>query len=244
MTVTGSVSIFLVEDDVKLTELIKEYLESHHFIVSTENDGNRAVERILAEKPALVILDIMLPGKDGRTVCRELRDRYNGPIMMLTVLKEEVDQILGLEIGADDYLTKPVRPRLLLSRIKAILRFGARSAADAPESDSSDSNNNNRKKIVVGNIAIHVPNRTVVLDGQPVDLTTIQFDLLLYLAQRAGQIVSRNELFQHLWGIDYDGLNRSVDVTIVRIREKIGDYGKDPQIIKSIRGEGYLMVSS
>lgn len=242
MDSTERIPIFLVEDDAKLTTVIKEYLERNHFAVAIEHDGSCAVERILQEKPALVILDILLPGKDGRTICRELRPHYDGPIMMLTALDEEVDQVVGLEIGADDYITKPVQPRLLLSRINAILRFAARSGGDISKRDKQELPAENNERIVLGGLEIHIPSRTVLLSGQPVDLTTTQFNLLSYLAGNAGQIINRDRLYQHLQGIDYDGINRSIDLTIVRLREKIGDNGKHPRFIKSIRGEGYLMV--
>lgn len=236
------VPIFLVEDDLKLARLIKEYLERHHFAVSTENDGSKAVSRILSENPALVILDIMLPGKDGRAICQELRDQYGGPIVMLTALDEEVDQIVGLEIGADDYITKPVRPRLLLSRINAMLRVVARSGIDAPQLNIQNGSGDDKEKFVIGSLEIHLPSRTVLMHGQPIEVTTFQFDLLSYLVCHAGQVISRDRLYRHLRGIDYDGLNRSIDLVIVRLREKIGDDGKCPRMIKSIRGEGYLMV--
>jgi DNA-binding response OmpR family regulator len=239
---SGPVPIFLVEDDAKLTALIKEYLERHHFAVAVETDGNRAVDRILEEKPALVILDILLPGKDGRTICRELRERYDGPIVMLTALDEEVDQVVGLEIGADDYITKPVRPRLLLSRIHAILRLAARSSRELLTQDQPNHAENKTERIVLGDLEIHPPSRTVLLKGKPIDLTTTQFDLLAFMGRHAGEVVSRDRLFKHLRGIDYDGFNRSIDLTIGRLREKIGDEGKNPRVIKSIRGEGYLMV--
>lgn len=242
MKVKEPTFIFLVEDDAKLAALIKEYLERHQFAVSIENDGSRAVSRILSENPALVVLDIMLPGKDGRTICRELREQYDRPIVMLTALDEEIDQIVGLEIGADDYITKPVKPRLLLSRINAMLRVVARSGGDSFGKTEFSRNKKESGKIVLGNLGIHIPSRTVRLSNQPIELTTSQFDLLSYLARHAGQVISRDHLYRHLRGIDYDGLNRSIDLTIVRLREKIGDNGKHPCIIKSIRGEGYMMV--
>ena len=242
MDAAEPVHIFLVEDDAKLTALIKEYLEHHHFAVSIENDGNRAVDRILDEKPDLVILDILLPGKDGRSICRELRGRYDGPIVMLTALDEEVDQVVGLEIGADDYITKPVRPRLLLSRIHAILRLAARSSRDNMIQDQTNHTANKTEQIVLGDLEIHIPSRTVLLKDNSIDLTTTQFDLLAFMGRHAGEVVSRDRLFKRLRGIDYDGFNRSIDLTIGRLREKIGDTGKNPRVIKSIRGEGYLMV--
>ncbi len=242
METTKPVHIFLVEDDTKLTGLIKEYLEVNDFSVSIESDGNRAVPRILDENPALVILDVMLPGKDGRTICRELRSRYDGVIVMVTALDEDVDQIAGLEIGADDYITKPIHPRLLLSRIQALLRLTARSSAVTSNSDKMGQNQDSADTIVLDALEIHPPSRTVRVNDQSINLTTSQFDLLFYMARHAGETISRDRLYRDLYGIEYDGLNRSVDLTILRLREKIGDNGKNPRIIKSIRGEGYLMV--
>lgn len=242
MDATKPVHIFLVEDDAKLTGLIKEYLESNNFSVSIESDGNRAVPRILEEKPTLVILDVMLPGKDGRTICRELRSRYDGVIVMVTALDEDFDQIAGLEIGADDYITKPTHPRLLLSRIQALLRLAARSSTATSKDDETDRNEGADKTIVLGALEIHPPSRSVRVNDRSIHLTTSQFDLLLYLARHAGQTISRDHLYRHLYGIEYDGFNRSADLSILRLREKIGDDGKSPRIIKSIRGEGYLMV--
>jgi two-component system response regulator RstA len=242
MDTTERKSVFLVEDDTKLSGLIKTYLERHHFTVTIEHDGSRAVSRIVDENPSLVILDIMLPGKDGKTICRELRGRYNGPIVMLTALDEEVDQIVGLELGADDYITKPVRPRLLVSRINALLRVVARSSSAASEGNASPDTDNRIEKIVLGRLEIHFSNRNVFLDGKPLELTSSQFDLLSFLVRNAGRIISRDQLSRHLRGVDYDGLSRSIDLAIVRLREKIGDSGRHPHMIKSIRGEGYLMV--
>lgn len=240
-----SVHLLLVEDDFKLTELIKHFLESNYFSVSCESRGDQAPDRILNEKPDLVILDILLPGKDGRAICREVRPYYDGPIIMLTALIEEVDQIVGLEIGADDYITKPVKPRLLLSRINAILRLTARAGSDATSNAlAAISPSMLSGKIVIGNIEVDAANRSVRVAGQSEEFSTTQFDLLHYLAHHAGQVISRNRLYKDLRGIDYDGFNRSIDLQIARLREKIGDNGKNPRIIKSIRGEGYLMVQT
>jgi two-component system response regulator RstA len=236
--------VFLVEDDTKLAELIKAYLERHHFTVAVVHDGGQAVPRILEEKPDLVILDIMLPGKDGKTICRELRGKYNGPIVMLTALDEEVDQIVGLELGADDYITKPVRPRLLLTRINALLRAMARSGEEASRGPLSPDAGAPDGKIILGRLEIHLQSRDVFLDKAPLSLTSSQFDLLSYLAEHAGRVISRDQLSRRLRGIDYDGLSRSIDLAIVRLREKIGDDARHPRMIKSIRGEGYLMVKN
>lgn len=236
------VHIFIVEDDAKLASLIKRYLERHSFIVTIEKNGDRAVDRIFDKNPAMVILDILLPGKDGRTICRELRGAYFGPIVMLTALDEQIDQIVGLEIGADEYITKPVEPALLLSKINAILRFAARSINDASKKNQSFLPINHSDRIAVGDFDIHIPSRTVLKRGKSIILTAAEFDLLSYLAINAGQIISRDRLFKQLRGISYDGANRSIDYMIVCLRRKIGDNRKQPYIIKSIRGEGYLMV--
>ncbi len=234
--------IFLVEDDEKLSFLIKNHLEFHSFKVSVERDGAKAVARIVKAKPDLVILDIMLPGKDGKDICRNLRPSYHGPIVMLTALDEEIDQIIGLELGADDYITKPVRPRFLLSRLNAILRFAARSAKSDAVRDTVAETGALSGTHAIGKVAIHLPSRSAFLNDVPIDLSTTQFDLLAYLVVNAGKVISRDQLFQDLRGIDYDGLNRSIDINIARLREKIGDDAKHPRIIKSIRGEGYLLV--
>lgn len=241
MDVTEKTLVFLVEDDAKLAGLIKAYLERHDFTVTVAHDGRGAVSRILEKNPDLVILDIMLPGKDGKTICRELRGRYDGPIVLLTALDEEVDQIVGLELGADDYIAKPVRPRLLLSRINALLRVMARSGAGTSRDPVSNAHTR-PEKIVLGGLEIHLLSRDVFLNGEPIELTSSQFDLLAYLAGNAGQVISRDQLSRHLRGIDYDGLSRSIDLAIVRLREKIGDNARHPRMIKSIRGEGYLLV--
>ena len=236
------IHIFLVEDDHKLSEAIKNYLENHQFSVSTEEDGSLAVERILDEKPALVILDIMLPGKDGKTICRELRGQYDGLIVMLTALDEEVDQIVGLEIGADDYIAKPVRPRFLLCRINALLRLTARFDTSPIEKPAPAIGTDPTETICIGNLKIHFPSRSVFLHRRPIELSNFQFDLLAYLAAHAGRVISRNQLYKDLRGIEYDGQNRSMDLVIARIRQNLGDDGSNPHIIKSIRGQGYLMV--
>jgi DNA-binding response OmpR family regulator len=237
--------LFIVEDDLKLSKLIKQFLENNYFTVSCEVRGDKAPDRILNEKPDLVVLDILLPGKDGRAICREIRPFYDRPIIMLTALDEEVDQIIGLEIGADDYITKPVRPRLLLSRINAILRLTARAGIDTvPNGLPGTSSSIPAGKIFIGNIEVDTANRSVRVSGKPKEFSTAQFDLLSYMAHHAGEVISRSQLYKALRGIDYDGLNRSIDLQIARLREKIGEDGKNPQIIKSVRGQGYLMIKT
>lgn len=226
--------ILLVDDDPRLASLIKEYLESQGFAVCIEAHGDRATKRIIEEKPHLVILDIMLPKKDGFTICREIRNHFQGWILMLTAREDDMDQIVGLELGADDYLVKPVLPRLLLARIRNLLRRGDRQ--DPSSTIPSDPD------LSFGQLTISPQTRKATLAGHAITLSTQEFDLLLLLANNAGQILSRESILRKLRGIDYDGLDRSVDVGISRLRRKLGDEGPEPQFLKTVRGQGYLFV--
>ncbi|MCW3148977.1 winged helix-turn-helix domain-containing protein [Stutzerimonas stutzeri] len=226
--------ILIVEDDRRLAELTQEYLQgAGAFDVAIEADGARAVERIVSERPDLVVLDLMLPGEDGLSICRQVRDRYDGPILMLTARADDLDQVLGLETGADDYVCKPVRPRLLLARIRALLR--RREGNEAPVTDV--------KRLQFGPLVIDSALREAWLRGKGIELTGAEFDLLWLLSVNAGRILSREEIFSQLRGIEYDGQDRSIDVRISRIRPKIGDDPEHPRLIKTVRGKGYLFVS-
>ncbi len=221
--------ILLVEDDERLAELTAEYLTRNDLEVAIEARGDLAESRILSEQPDLVILDVMLPGKDGFEVCRAVRPSYRGVILMLTARDEDFDQILGLELGADDYIAKPVQPRVLLARIKALLR---RLPATG-EIDASDSQ-------IFGQFRISQATRTASLNDQAIDLTTAEFDLLWLLASHAGNVLSRDDLLQELRGIGFDGLDRSIDARISRLRKKLNDDPENPTRIKTVRGKGYL----
>lgn len=221
--------ILIVEDDERLAELTQEYLIRNGLEVSIEGDGQRAIRRIIDEQPDLVVLDLMLPGADGLTVCREVRPHYTNSIIMLTARTDDMDQVLGLEMGADDYVPKPVQPRVLLARIKAHLRRG-----DKPETGS--------QRLTFGELVIDNGARAVMLAGQPVDFTSAEYDLLWLLASNAGKILSREDIFGQLRGIEYDGQDRSIDVRISRIRPKIGDDPDSPRMIKTVRSKGYLFV--
>jgi DNA-binding response OmpR family regulator len=236
MAGSGGARILIVEDDQKLARLVREYLESNGFTVSHEERGDRAPARILAEQPDLVLLDVMLPGLDGLEVCKQVRPHFRGAVLMLTARGEEVDEVVGLEIGADDYMAKPVRPRLLLARVNTLLRRVPRD--EGPE-EGGDREQPRRRQ--VGAMVVDAGNRTVQVEGRPVELTTAEFDLLWYLVQHPGEVLSRDRLYLDLRGIEYDGLDRSIDLRIARIRKKIGDDGKNPRIIKSVRGAGYLL---
>ncbi|PKO87629.1 MAG: DNA-binding response regulator [Betaproteobacteria bacterium HGW-Betaproteobacteria-12] len=222
--------ILLVEDDARLAELTAEYLTKNDLKVSIEPRGDTAETRILAEQPDLVILDVMLPGKDGFEVCRAVRPLYRGVILMLTARDEDFDQILGLEMGADDYIAKPVQPRVLLARIKALLRRLPTAGEASGESES----------LIFGQFRISQATRTATLADASIDLTTAEFDLLWLLASHAGNVLSRDDLLQELRGIGFDGLDRSIDARISRLRKKLNDDPENPTRIKTVRGKGYL----
>ena len=222
--------ILLVEDDRELAELTCDFLENEGFVVWYEAEGKAARDRILASPPDLVILDIMLPGMNGYTVCREVRPEYDGPILFLTARDEELDEILGLEMGGDDYVTKPVRPQLLVARVRALLR----RAVSTQRSTAS-------KRVRVGDLLVDANCREVRMGERVVDLTTYEFDLLYYLANRAGEVVSRQDIYQALFNYDYDGLDRSVDVYISRLRQKLSGDISTSVSIKTVRSVGYLL---
>ena len=223
--------ILIVEDDERLANLTQEYLIRNGLEVGIETDGLRAIKRIISEQPDLVLLDVMLPGTDGLTVCREIRPHYQKPILMLTARTDDMDQVLGLEMGADDYVAKPVQPRVLLARIRALLR---RSEKIVDEDTPS--------RLEFDNLIIDNGGRSVTLNDEPVEFTSAEYDLLWLLASNPGRILSREDIFERLRGIEYDGQDRSIDVRISRIRPKIGDDPENPKRIKTVRSKGYLFV--
>lgn len=222
--------VLIIEDDQRLAELTREYLEANGFRVTVEGDGARGVERIVSLQPDLVILDLMLPGEDGLSICRRARLDYRGPILMLTARTDDMDQVLGLEMGADDYVPKPVQPRVLLARMRALMRRteNAESGGEA--------------RLTFNNLAVDSATREAWLEGQRIELTSAEFDLLWLLASHAGRVLTREEIFSELRGIRYDGQDRSIDVRISRIRPKIGDDPNHPHRIKTVRSKGYLFV--
>ena len=224
--------ILIVEDDQRLAELTREYLESNGLHVAIEGNGAVAAQRIIDEQPDLVILDLMLPGEDGLSICRKVRERFNGPILMLTARTDDTDQIQGLDLGADDYVCKPVRPRLLLARIQALLR----------RSEPEPSVPQKPRRLEFGPLVVDDALREAWLQGNGIELTSAEFDLLWLLVSNVGRILSREEIFTALRGIGYDGQDRSIDVRISRIRPKIGDDPDHPRLIKTIRSKGYLFV--
>ncbi len=230
---TDSGYILIVEDDQKLAGLIAEFLQAQGLQVEVEADGGAAVQRILDTQPALVVLDLMLPGEDGLSICERVRAAgFLRPILMLTARSEDEAQIRGLELGADDYVHKPVRPQVLLARIRALLR-----RTSEPEAESVPT------RLEFGELVIDNDRREAWLRGELIELTGAEFDLLWLLSSNAGRILSREEIFIALRGIEYDGQDRSIDVRISRIRPKIGDDPDLPRLIKTVRSKGYLFVS-
>lgn len=221
--------IVLVEDDLRLSELVRTYLQSTGFRVSVENRGDRVADRVQRENPDLIILDLGLPGQDGFSVCRELRATSSVPILILTARNNDIDHVVGLELGADDYVIKPVEPRVLVARIQALLRRGR---ASSPMEN---------KTLRFGSLSINAAARSVVLNEQAVAVSSNEFDLLFLLATRAGSIQSREALYQQLYKRDYDGLDRTLDVRISHLRRKLGDTG-NPEKIRTVWGHGYLFV--
>lgn len=232
-----SAQILIVEDDLRLASLIREYLLRQGFEVSTETRGDDAIERIAEHSPDLVVLDLMLPGKDGLDVCREIRPHFSGPIMMLTARDEDTDQVVGLELGADDYVTKPVEPRVLLARIRALLRRSGNGAH--PTGNPAQAVN----ELAFGQLSLDKSSRTATLDAREVELTTNEFELLWLLASHAGETLDRDRILSRLRGIGYDGMDRSVDISISRLRRKLHDKPEKPARIKTVRGKGYLFVA-
>jgi two-component system response regulator RstA len=214
-----------------LSGLVREFLQRYGFDVAIEPRGDRAAERIVREVPDLVILDIMIPGMDGLAVCKCVRARYKHPILMLTARGEEADELLGLDSGADDYIAKPVRPQLLLARIRTLLRRSQHYDSDA-------------RQLKLGTTTVDAGSRSVSIDGRPVDLTTTEFDLLWLLASHAGEALTRDQISHALRGHEWDGLDRSIDLAISRLRRKLGDDGRNPDHIRSVRSTGYMWAST
>lgn len=220
--------LLLVEDDARLARLVREYLEREGFTVDVLHDGTSAVSRILDDPPDLVLLDQMLPGLDGLQVLQRVRQDYPGPVVMLTARTGEVDQIVGLEMGADDYVSKPASPRLLLARIKAQLRRASARTGVTRWEDAG--------------VVVDAAAREARVGDRAVDLTSAEFDLLWALVEHAGRPVSRDALLRQLRGIAYDGVDRSVDVRVSAVRRKLREAGAGERI-ETVRGVGYQFVT-
>ncbi|MCM2676431.1 response regulator YycF [Alkalicoccobacillus plakortidis] len=222
--------ILVVDDERPIADILKFNLEKEGFEVVCAYDGVEAMEQVKQEKPDLILLDIMLPHKDGMEVCREVRKSYDIPIIMLTAKDSEIDKVLGLELGADDYVTKPFSTRELLARVKANLRR-QKTTEEAPV----------QKELVIGNLVIYPDAYQVKRRGEPIELTHREFELIHYLAKHLGQVMTREHLLQAVWGYDYFGDVRTVDVTVRRLREKVEDNPSFPAWIITRRGVGYFL---
>ncbi|MFY8299109.1 response regulator [Pseudoalteromonas sp. SS15] len=223
--------VILVEDDVRLATLTAQFLKANGFEVEMIHDGADAAKQIIAMQPDIVILDIMLPNQDGFSICRAIKDEYSGPVLFLSAKDSDFDQVKGLEIGADDYVIKPVEPFVLLARLNALLR----RCQNKPV---------NQDSLTLGALQIDKADRRVYLDSEEVELTSYEFDLLWTLASNAGETQSREFIYKHVVGREYDGLDRSVDVRISRLRKKLGDNLEQPFRLITVWGKGYLCSKS
>ncbi|HAS6221987.1 TPA: response regulator [Vibrio vulnificus] len=222
--------LIIVEDDIKLQQMLSDYFMSQGFSVITVDNGTDAPEMILNEKPALVLLDLMLPGQDGLSVCRQIRDAYNGKILMLTASDDDFDHVAALEIGADDFVNKPIKPRVLLARVRMLLR--------RPDVAVNQDANNCR----YGALKLNCIRRECQLADQTINLTDGEFDLLWLLATSAEQVLSRESLTKALRGIEYDGVDRTIDNRVVTLRKKLNDTTTPPKKILTVRGKGYMFM--
>ncbi len=223
-------TILVVDDEKPIVEILQYNLEKEGYRVLTAFDGDEALQMVDNENPDLILLDIMLPGKDGFTVCRLIRADRDIPIIMLTAKEMEVDKVLGLELGADDYVTKPFSAREVTARVKAILRRGRNGSSDAGRE---------KVKLTIGSITVDRDEVQVYNQGIPVELTLREYNLLVYLMLKPGYVFSRDQLLNQVWGYDYIGDERTVDVTVRRLREKLELNPAKPDYIHTKRGVGY-----
>ena len=223
--------ILLVEDDARLADMLHEYLGQAGFGVTVASLGATALEKLSDAAYDAVVLDLMLPDMDGLNVCRQLRAKYDTPVLMLTARGDAVDRIVGLELGADDYLPKPFEPRELVARLRAIMRRRVRGTTD-------------EKSLRFGRLELDTAARAVRLDGKPCELTGYQFDLLVALAKNAGRVLSREVLMDLVKGEEFESFDRSIDVHISRIRAVIEDNPKKPRRIITVRAAGYVFAKA
>jgi DNA-binding response OmpR family regulator len=220
--------ILIIDDDQKLNRLLIDYLSRFGFAVKAYTLPQKGLRALKQEKPDLIILDIMLPEMDGFEVCKKIRQEYSVPIIMLTARGEVTDRIVGLELGADDYLPKPFEPRELVARIQSILR---RSRSEVKIDIKR-----------IGPITVDFNKHQVLLNDKPVDLTTSEYEILKLFLRRPGMVLSRNQILDSLWDIEGDAFNRSVDVLVSRLRQKLDDDPKNPKFIKTVWGSGYMFI--
>ncbi|MEW6130370.1 MAG: response regulator transcription factor [Acidobacteriota bacterium] len=229
--------ILIVDDDLDLCELLAKYLQREGFDFDMAHSGRLGVEQALAGNYALVVLDVMLPGINGFDVLREIRSKSNLPVLMLTARGDDVDRIVGLEMGADDYLPKPFNPRELIARIRAILRRAKPEPSDADLTIASE-------QIALGDVALDKATRVVTRNGEALPLTAVEFDLLEALLRSAGQIVMREELVKSILGRNFSPYDRSIDTHVSNLRKKLGHFVDGIERIKTIRGVGYIYAKT
>ena len=228
--------ILVVDDEKPISDIVKFNLEKEGFEVVTAYDGEEAVEKVEEENPDLIVLDLMLPKMDGLEVCREVRKTRDTPIIMVTAKDQEIDKVLGLELGADDYVTKPFYNRELVARVKANVRRQSSIQSNEPVKEETND-------IEVGDLTVHPDAYIVSKRGDTIELTHREFELLHYLARHIGQVMTREHLLETVWGYDYFGDVRTVDVTVRRLREKIEDNTSHPTFLVTRRGVGYYLRS-
>lgn len=234
-------TVLVVDDEKPIVDILVYNLKKEGYNTLEANDGEEAIKIVTEQKPDLVLLDIMLPKMDGLTVCKRIRHNYNVPIIMLSAKDEEIDKILGLELGADDYITKPFSVRELIARVKANLRKNDADYSKNIENDASSKSDQNQ--ILVGDLFLDLDKFEVKVRGQVIDLTLREFEVLKYLAKQPGQVVTRETLLEKVWGYEYYGDIRTVDVTVRRIREKIELDTSSPKILITKRSVGYYIAA-
>ncbi len=224
--------VLVVDDEGRIRSFVRGYLENDGFEVAEASDGEAALQIEQDWRPDLVVLDVMMPGVDGLEVLRRLRTRSEVPVILLTARSEEVDKLVGLSVGADDYVTKPFSPRELVARVKTVLRRGVMPASETSQ------------RLRFAQLVIDVDAREVERNGEPVELSALEFDLLVALARTPGLVLTRRQLLERVWGYDFFGDERVVDVHIRSIRKALGDNADAPEIIRTVRGVGYKFVAS
>lgn len=234
--------ILVVDDEKPIRDILVYNLQKEGYKTVEAEDGEKAIDLALSEKPDLILLDIMLPKVDGLTVCKRLRHNLNVPILILSAKDEEIDKILGLELGADDYITKPFSIRELMARVKANLRKA--EIAEQITEQNADGNKKSTNTITLGELTIDLDKFEIRVRGEVIDLTIREFEVLKYLANQPGQVITREILLEKVWGYEYYGDIRTVDVTVRRIREKIEKDTSSPKILMTKRGVGYYLATN
>lgn len=234
-------SVIIVEDDVDLAALTANFLQSFEFDCQVLHSAKNAVEEILKQAPSLVLLDVMLPDGDGLDICRQLKSQFMGKVVMLTARTELIDQILGLEIGADDYINKPVEPRLLLAKCRAVLRRYEQEN-ETTEPQNKQQTDTQQNSLYFGDVEVNTLRREVYKNKELVQFTNPEYELLMFLIKHKGEVVSRDDISKNLRGTEYDGQSRQIDIYVSTIRQKLGDNTANNTYIKTIRTKGYIFV--